>query len=159
MGSANEEQGLNSPCNHKLQVKVIPQERYRAHVRHKRAHDARNHDGVPRRDLNRHHQQLVEHERRVAHRHHARALDLGQDLREALDHAALVDGHEDPDEEGPVREGAARRELFVELRVEVREVLVDVLVEDEGEDGRCGVDCCVADEEPVLYVLLGIWGE
>jgi len=105
---------------------------------------------MPRRNLDRHHQQLVEHQHRVADGPHAVAVHLGEDLREALDDAALVDGHEDPDEEGAVGEGAAFCEFLVELWIEVGEVFVDVFVEDEGEDGGGGVDCSVADEEPVL---------
>jgi hypothetical protein len=64
----------------------------------------------------------------------------------------LVDRDGDPDEEGFVGEGAARLQLLVELGVEGGEGLGDVFVEDEAEDGEEGVDCCVADEEPVLFV-------
>lgn len=65
----------------------------------------------------------------------------------------MVDGDADPDEEGLVREGAARFELFVEFWIKRGKGFGDVLVEDEGEDGEDGVDCCVADEEPVLAVI------
>ena len=72
---------------------------------------------MPRRDLERNHAQLVEHEDSVRDGHHARPVNCREELREALDHGALVDADEDPDEKGAVREGAARRELLVEFRV------------------------------------------
>ena len=105
---------------------------------------------MPSCNLNGHHEQLVEHEDSVAHSDHLAAVHFGEDLRQALDHTALVDGDKDPDEEGAVGEGAAFCEFLVEFGVEVGKVLVDVFVKDKREDGESGVDGGIADEKPVL---------
>ena len=108
---------------------------------------------MPRRHLGRDHEQLVQHERGIGDGDHAQEVVIGdadEQLRQALDHAALVDAHKHPDEKGTVAEAAAGGELLVQLRVEVRERFVHVPVEDEREDGEHGVDGGVADEEPVL---------
>jgi hypothetical protein len=56
----------------------------------------------------------------------------------------LINRHKNPNEESAVGEGTTCSEFFVEFGVESGEGFVDVCVEDEGEDGGEGVDCCVA---------------
>ena len=112
---------------------------------------------MPRRHLGGNHDELVHDEGDVRDGDHARELfvrDADEDLRQALDDAALVDGDEDPDEEGAVAEAPACGEFFVELRVEVGEVFVDVAIQDEGEDWIHCVYGCVSDHEPILSLLL-----
>ena len=101
---------------------------------------------MPSRDLHSHHDQLVEDKDGERNADHARedsgvvCADADKELREALDHGALVDGHGDPDEEALVAQTAAGFELGVELGVEVCDALIDVAVEHEREDGRHRVD-------------------
>ncbi len=105
---------------------------------------------MPGDDLTGNHNEFVDDEHGVGDRDHPRGIDgAGEDLGEALDDDALVEGDEHPDEEGAVAERRAGRELLVELRVEVREPFVDVLVQDEAEHGGHGVHGGVAHEQPV----------
>lgn len=117
---------------------------------------------MPGDDLAGNHDKLVDDEHGVRDRDHTGVIDRpGQDLRQALDDDALVGGDDDPDAEGAVAEGRPRRELPVELRVEVRERLVDVAVEHEAEHGSHRVQRRVADEQPVAVqrVRLEVCGD
>ena len=105
---------------------------------------------MPSLDLKGYHNEFVEDERGEGYGNHAGTIDgANQELREALDDAALIYRDGNPDEEGAVAEGAAGFEFSIELWVEVSEMLIDVFVEDEGEHRSTGVDSGVADEEPV----------
>ena len=59
----------------------------------------------------------------------------------------MVDGFPDPDEECFVVELAAFLEGLIELRELFDFVLVDVLIEDDAEDGEHGVDGGVAQHQ------------
>ena len=112
---------------------------------------------MPGGDFKGDHNEFVEDEGGEGDSDHFVAVAGGEELGEELDDAALVDGDGDPNEEGFVTQRGAGCEFLVELRVGVGEALVDVFVEDEGEDGRHGVDGGVADEEPVA--VEDVWVE
>lgn len=117
---------------------------------------------MPGDDLAGDHDELVDDEHGVGDGDHSWGIDgVGEDLREPLDDDALVEGDEDPDEEGAVAERRAGRELLVELRVEIRKPFVDVLVEDEAEHGSHRVHGRVPYEEPVTIqrVRLEVGGD
>jgi hypothetical protein len=105
---------------------------------------------MPCRYLDCDHEQLVENQDCIAHSNHSLTVDLGQNLREALDYASLVDGDKYPDKECAVGKRPTRRELLVQLGVEVGQILIHILVENKGQNWRSRVHRGVADEEPVL---------
>ena len=72
-----------------------------------------------------------------------------------MDGAALVEADEQPDAKSAIGKGRAGREFLVEFRVEIGKALVDVAVQDEGEDGHHGINRCVADEQPVAVEDVG----
>ena len=75
---------------------------------------------MPRRDLKRHHDELVNDERGEGDGEHAiRRHGASEDLRKTLDDDALVNTDEEPDGEGAVGKGCAWSEFFVELWIEV----------------------------------------
>jgi len=94
---------MHSHSQNKLEVKIPAEERHRSNVHQEGAQNRNNHDPMPCCDLNGNHQQLVQHKNRVADCHHAGAIHFGQDLTQALNQAALVDGDKYPDEESAVR--------------------------------------------------------
>ena len=111
---------------------------------------------MPRRDLDSHHDELVDDEGGKGDGDHAlRGHGRGQVLGEELDGAALVEADEQPDGKGAVGERGAGREFLVEFGVEVGEALVDVTVQDERKDGHHGVNGRVADEQPVAVEHVG----
>jgi hypothetical protein len=62
----------------------------------------------------------------------------------------LINRNHQPSEERLITQAPSLRQLLVQLRVEKRDVLVDVSVEDEGEDGEHGIRRCVTDHQPAL---------
>ena len=92
----------NLPSYQKFEVKVAAQERYGTDVHKESADDTDDHNGVPRGDLNSHHKKFVENKDGITDSNHLRAVDFGEDLRQALDHAALVNRYEYPNEESSV---------------------------------------------------------
>lgn len=107
-------------ADNKPEIEVVAEEGDATEVDGSGTEDGEYHDGVPRRDLSGDHGEFVENQYREGDGDHlGEVVGANQDLAKTLDHAALVDGDEDPDEEGAVGQRAARRELLVELRVEV----------------------------------------
>jgi hypothetical protein len=49
------------PCYQEPKVKVSAQERYGADIQEESADDTNDHNGMPRSDLNGHHEKFVEH--------------------------------------------------------------------------------------------------
>jgi hypothetical protein len=159
---------------HIPQIKIPPQKRDTAHINSRGAHNTRNHDPVPSRNLHGHHNKLVDDEHGEGDADHlledgelrgvrgvvegGGGADADEELGEALDHGALVDGDEDPDEKALCAEGAAELEFRVQLWIQIRDVLVNVAVEDEREDGHHGVDGRVADEEEVAVECVWLEG-
>lgn len=140
-----------------MQVKVAAQEGNASGVDESRADDAEDHDRVPGGDGDGDHEELVDDKGGEGDADETGAGDgVEEDLRKALDYGALVDGDQDPGEEGAVAEAAAGFELLVKFGVEVCEFFVDVTVEDEREDGGVGVDGGVADHQPVDEETLGV---
>lgn len=86
---------------------------------------------MPGCNLKCYHTQLVQDQDCKADSHHFRTIDFGQYLRQALDDTALVDRDENPDEEGAIGESRAGGQLLIELRVQICQVLVHVLVKDK----------------------------
>ena len=80
---------------------------------------------------------------------------MNENLGDALDNDALIDADEEPDAKGAVREGCAGCEFFVEFRVEVGKVLVDIPIEHKAKDGCHRVDGCVANKQPIAVKRVG----
>ena len=135
---------------------VDTQERYTAKVDAPSANNTRNHDPMPSRDLHSDHDQLIEYKHRERNADHlsenVRVIrsHTDKELRKALDHRALVDGHRDPDEEALVAQTAARLELSVELRIQIRNTLIDIAVQHQTENRRHGVNSAVPHQQPIL---------
>lgn len=111
---------------------------------------------MPRDNLARHHDELVDDQDRETHADHLRGVDAAdEDLAQALDDAALVDGDSDPDKEGTVAETLTVGQFFVELGVKVRDPFIDVFVEHQAEDRSHGIHGRVADEQPVAVKSIG----
>lgn len=68
---------------------------------------------MPRSNLDSHHEEFIQDEDCIADRRHPLALYLGEKLRKALNHAALINGHKDPNEKGAVGKRPASGELPV----------------------------------------------
>jgi len=85
--------------NYILQVEVIAQERNRNQKSDCRPNFGKNHPHMPRSDLERDHDELVQYQDGEGYSYHSlEVIKTDQDLREALDDSTLVDGDEDPDE-------------------------------------------------------------
>lgn len=132
------------------------QERYTAKVDAPSANNTRDHNPMPSRDLHSDHDQLIEYKHRERNADHA-SEDIrvirshaDKELREALDHRALVDGNRDPDEEALVAQAAARLEFSVEFGIQIRNTLVDIAIQHQTENGRHGVDSAVPHQQPIL---------
>lgn len=96
------DKGVHIPSDQEPEVKVRAQERHGANVHKECSENADDHEGMPRRDFDGYHEEFVEDENGITYSHHLGSVDFCENLGQALDHAALVDGHKDPDEEGPV---------------------------------------------------------
>ena len=94
-----------------------------------------------------HHGQLSQDERGEADGHDVQEVLLEQEQRPEHDHPALVNGDQDPDEEGLVGQTPALSELLVELGIGHGHLARDVPVEAQREHGQLRVDRGVADHQ------------
>ena len=137
------------PGDNVRQVEICAEESDAPEINHGGPDEREDHDRMPGGDLERHHDEFVDDQNGEADGYHPRTLDGDEDLREALDDTPLVRRDEDPDEEGPVAQGLAAGELFVQLGIHVRQLFVHIPIEHQREDGSHGVDGRVANQEPV----------
>lgn len=133
----------------KLLIKVGRGEDKGEEVRREANQLGDNHQPVPGAHGKREHEKLRENDGRKGDGHHVDKLVVKEQNAAVHNHRALVDGDEDPNEEGLVGQGTALHQL-VQLRKLEHEPRCDVLVEDNAKDGKHRVEGGIADHEEAL---------